>query len=133
LQLLVTQTLLTPNYHPLVKRGSNAAFVQEAVERAKLSAVASSEEMKVTPKDIEIAVASMQSHIKMVCPDAGTENFNIEEGDQVIDPIKLAMDLLMDQAAFALIHKIANPKTLEKIIIKAEKRGRRGGSPFSNN
>jgi len=112
-------------------KGSNAAFVQEAVERAKLSAIGNSEDkMVIRPEDISVAVASMQTHIKMVCPEAGME---IEEGDQVLDPMKLAGDLLMDQFAFHLINKIANPKTLEKIIVKQSKRRQRPDSPFSNN
>jgi transitional endoplasmic reticulum ATPase len=112
-------------------KGSNAAFVQEAVERAKLSAIGNSEDtMVIRPDDISVAVASMQTHIKMVCPEAGVD---IEEGDQVLDPMKLAGDLIMDQFAFALINKIANPKTLEKIIIKQSKRRQRPDSPFSNN
>lgn len=52
-------------------KGSNAAFVQEAVERAKLSAIGKDEKMIIRPDDISVAVASMQTHIKMVCPDAG--------------------------------------------------------------
>jgi transitional endoplasmic reticulum ATPase len=111
-------------------KGSNAAFVQEAVERAKLSAIGNSDDkMVIRPEDISVAVASMQTHIRMVCPEAGME---IEEGDQVIDPAKLAIELLVDQFAFALINKIANPKTLEKIIVKQMKR-KRPGSDFSNN
>lgn len=111
-------------------KGSNAAFVQEAVERAKLSAISNSDDkMVIRPEDISVAVASMQTHIRMVCPEAGME---IEEGDQVIDPAKLAIELLVDQFAFALLNKIANPKTLEKIIVKQMKRKRPGGD-FSNN
>lgn len=112
-------------------KGSNAAFVQEAVERAKLSAIGKDEDMIIRPDDISVAVASMQTHIKMVCPDAG--GIEIEEGDQVIDPLKLAGDMLMDQFAFHLLNKIANPKTLEKIILKQVKRHRRPNSGFSDN
>jgi transitional endoplasmic reticulum ATPase len=111
-------------------KGSNAAFVQEAVERAKLSAIGKNEDkMVITPDDISVAVASMQTHIRMVCPEAGMQ---IEEGDEVIDPMKMAFDIMMDQCAFHLLNKIANPKTLEKIILKQSKR-RRGMGPFSNN
>ena len=111
-------------------RSTNAAFVREAVEKAKLSAI-SSEDLKITPHDIEVAVASMKTHLALVCPDAGTDAFRIEEGDEVIDPARMAVELLTDQFAGALLHKIANPKTLEKIIIKTMK-PRRGGNPSNN-
>lgn len=111
--------------------GSNASFVQEAVERAKLSAIAASEEMVIKPEDIKTAVASMAAHLKLVCPEAGME---IEDGDEVLDPLRFGFDVLMDQLAFALISKIADPKVLSKIVIKAEKKAgrRRPGNPGMN-
>jgi transitional endoplasmic reticulum ATPase len=116
--------------------GSNAAFVQEAVERAKLSAIGKAEEkMVIRPDDIKVAVASMQTHIKMVCPDAGLEaaaEFD-PENDTMLDPMKIAGEMLIDQFAYALLNKLANPKTLEKIIVKGTKKRRGPNSPFSNN
>lgn len=110
---------------------SNAAFVQEAVERAKLGAIAHStdDEMTITPTDIKTAVGSMKAHLQLVCPEAGSPNIDFDE--TVIDPMRMAMDMLMDQAAFALLNKIANPKTLEKIILKHAKPRRRPGDPFA--
>jgi hypothetical protein len=112
--------------------GSNAAFVQEAVERAKLSAISNDEEnMVIRPEDIKVAVASMQTHIKMVCPDANNVEFD-PENDLAIDPMRMAGEMLVDQFAFAILNKLANPKTLEKIIIKGTKK-KRSAPGFSNN
>lgn len=112
-------------------RGSNAAFVQEAVERAKLSAIATSEDkMVIKPSDIKTAVNSMISHIRMVCPESGEV---ADEEMTELDPLRLGMDLLMDQLTHAFINKITNPATLQKIIVKAEKRvKRRKGDPSNN-
>jgi len=109
--------------------GSNASFVQEAVERAKLSAISNSEDkMLIRAEDIKTAVASMQTHIRMVCPEAGMQ---VDEGE-LIDPMKLAADLLMDQFSHALLSKITNPRTIEKVILKhTSKSKKRPG--FSNN
>jgi ATP-dependent 26S proteasome regulatory subunit len=112
---------------------TNASFVQEAVERAKLSAIGNCEgDLKITGDDIEIAVESLKSHLEMVCPDAGIPD-DCEE--TVIDPMKMAFHCLLDQFAFHILQKIVNPKTLEKIVVKtAKKMGRpRGGGSFNPN
>jgi SpoVK/Ycf46/Vps4 family AAA+-type ATPase len=112
-------------------RNTNASFVQEAVERAKLSAIGHSEELKIKGSDIEVAVTSLKSHLEIVCPEAGM--MDMEE--TTIDPLKMGLHVLMDQFAFHILNKIVNPKTLEKIVVKtAKKMGRpRGGGSFSQN
>lgn len=111
-------------------RKTNASFVQEAVERAKLGAIAKSNgKLVIGPEDIEVAAQSMQQHMKLVCPESGATD-DLFDGEE-IDPARLAIDLLTQQFAEAMIDQIANPKVLMKVIKKNMKGGPR--PPFSQN
>lgn len=111
--------------------GANAAFVQEAVERAKLAAIGNfdSEEDKVviTKEDLNAAAATMVEHVKALQPELEMQEM------QAVDPMKLAMDIFMDQAAGAFFDKLINPKTIHKVFIKGMKpKGGPGLGPSLN-
>jgi transitional endoplasmic reticulum ATPase len=46
--------------------GQNAAFIAEVISKAKLSAVARSEEIVLTPEDVKIAVDVMYNHVRLM-------------------------------------------------------------------
>ena len=111
-------------------KGSNAAFVQEAVERSKLSALSVCEgDLVIKPDDIRIAVESMKTHIQMVCPNSG----EMDPEDHAVDPTKFAMELLLDQLSFAILNKVTDPKVISKVILKTAKNHGSRRDPFSQN
>lgn len=112
-------------------KGANAAFIREAVERAKLSAVSHSqsddEPIRITKEDLKAAALTMEGHVKLLQPEL-SEQANWES----IDPLKLAADIIMDQVTGNFLNKLANPKTVEKLIVKANAKRGFGGSFNSN-
>lgn len=93
--------------------GANAAFIREAVERAKLSALLNADEgqpLKITGNDLRGAVASLKAHVKLVHPEAGEENS--------INADSLALRLLAERLMSALVGSIADPKLAGMIKIK---------------
>ena len=93
--------------------GANAAFIREAVERAKLSALLDADEdeyLKITGDNLKDAVASLKAHVKLVHPEAGEENS--------INADSLAMRLLAERLMSALVGSIADPKLANMIKVK---------------
>jgi len=112
---------------------ANAAFIREVVERAKLAAVAHSDErLNITQADLSAAAESMQQHLKLVCPEIAEMNEMqklLSDAEQV-DPIQFAMETILDEFVFKIFDSIADPSVLKKIILKQKKRRPSG---FSNN
>lgn len=97
-------------------KGANAAFFREVVERAKLSAITHSDGEVVTirPEDLNSAALTLKDHVRMLQPELG----EAAEEYQQIDPMKMMMDIATDYFVSAFVHKLANPKVLEKILFK---------------
>lgn len=98
---------------------ANAAFYREAVERAKLSAINHNGEgesvLKINKDDLLAACLTMKDHVKQLQPEVGQP----EEGDwEAVDPMRMVLDVMTDTFAGAFLHKLANPKFLEKIMVK---------------
>ena len=107
--------------------GANASFIREAVERAKLSAISSSGEGRLTirPNDISIVAKAMVAHIRMINPEHGKKSLLDLQDVEQVDPTTMAIDILVQKMSESFIDQIANPKTLTKIIKK--KLGGKGG------
>lgn len=101
-------------------KGANAAFFREVVERAKLSAITHSDGSIVTIKkdDLNSAALTLKDHVRMLQPELAEQ-----EEFQQVDPMKMMMDITTDYFVSAFVHKLANPKVLEKILFKATKGG----------
>lgn len=117
-------------------KGTNAAFVKEAVERSKLCAI-EKPEMMISPEDLKKAIVSMGPQIKMVCPNAGEEKDSFDpEKDIMVDPLRLAGEIAIDTVVHAFMNKLLDPRSLQHIIMKGAKAaggGSQGDSPFSSN
>ena len=115
--------------------GVNAAFIREAVERAKLAAVANQDgdKLKIKGEDLSTAVKTLVPHIKHLHPDLELPGDDFEIEEEEINPTMMALEFLSDQLVGSVLQKIANPGVLEKIVLKKQKkkRRRRGGGGFS--
>ena len=118
--------------------GANTAFIREAVERAKLSAIetATEEGLTITPSDLEAAAASMEMHVKMLQPEL--QQHEDPDGWESQDPKQVCMELLTEVFAGAILDKLVDPKTLQKVLVAKHKPkkgwgfGNLGGNPSLN-
>ncbi len=119
---------------PLV--GANAAFFRNVVDQAKLSAIGNMESddsvVTIRPNDLAIVAKGMVPHAVLLNPEHGIKRLQ-DMSEEQLDPLTVGFEIIMQKAAEAFVSQLANPKTLEKIIFKANGGGRRrGGSPSSN-
>lgn len=118
---------------PLV--GANAAFFRNTVEQAKLSAIESMEnddsDVTIRPADLKAVAEGMVPHAKLINPDHGAKSLLDLEETQ-IDPMQFAFDVLVQKGVEAFFNQLANPRTLQKILIKGMKRQGGGGDPSAN-
>ena len=106
--------------------GANAAFLRNAVEQAKLSAIENMEndysQVTISYKDIRIVAEGMVPHAKLINPEHGAKALLDLESDNV-EPMQMAMDIITQQFAESIINMVADPKVLGKIVIKKMRRG----------
>jgi ATP-dependent 26S proteasome regulatory subunit len=114
--------------------GANAAFFRNTIEQAKLSAIEAmtddDSDIVIRPADVQAVAEGMVAHARLINPEHGLKSL-VDMEEESADPMQFAMDILTQKAAEAFVAKIANPKTLEKIMIKSMKPRRGGG--FSSN
>lgn len=112
---------------PLV--GANAAFLRNAVEAAKLSAMEKMESddatLTISAADLAVAAEALLPHCRLINPDHGKKPALEMEGE-MIDPLQFAMDIGIQKMAEAFVGQITNPKILSGIITKSMRRGRNG-------
>lgn len=114
--------------------GINAAFVREIVERAKLAALGrSTDELLICGEDLKDAADTMLPHIRMLYPDMAMQ-MDLASDHEEIDPFRAAVDFMSEHFAFHILNKLANPKVVEKIIVKkmAKAKRRYNGDPSNN-
>ncbi len=114
--------------------GINAAFVREIVERAKLAALSHSRDsLRIHASDLKDAAETMLPHIRMLYPDMAMQ-IDLASETETIDPFRAAVDFMSEHFAFHILNKLANPKVVEKIIVKkmAKKSRFRHGDPSAN-
>lgn len=116
--------------------GANASFFRVVVEQAKLAAISTSEAGKpltIGVAELESAANAMLPHAILINPEHGRKSLEqlMGEGSQMLDPMTVATDILMQKMSEAFFDQIANPKKLAGIITKSMKRPR-GGS-FGDN
>lgn len=110
-------------------KNSNASFVREAVERAKLSAIGNDGPLRIKPSDISIAIASMKGHMEMVCPGSGRNPEEVEE----VDPTQFAFQILTQKFTESFVNCLSNPKVIQKVIKQGVKKGNGYGANPSRN
>jgi transitional endoplasmic reticulum ATPase len=115
-------------------QGANAAFIREVVERAKLSALAHAEDksMCIKADDLYNAALTMKPHVDLLYPERANENDPLGEvmEGEMVDPVTVAMDILVQKFSEKIIDQFVNPKTIQTMIKKGLKK-KRGGSSFN--
>lgn len=127
-KLIGTDDELQVAVKPLL--GANAAFLRNAVEAAKLSALEHMADddstMTITAEDLAIVSKALLDHCRLINPEHGKAAAVLDMEGEMIDPMHFAMDIAMQKMAEAFVGQITNPKVLGGIIAKSMKRGKNG-------
>lgn len=109
--------------------GANAAFIRECVDRSRLRAIGSSDELRIQPQHLHLTAQAMLPQIKLVNPSHGEAVFGSPESGPEVDPMSVAFQIMTQKLAEEFVSAVANPKMLSKIIVKTAKRR---GNPSMN-
>lgn len=102
--------------------GANAAFFRNVVEGAKLAAIddmaSDDDEVVITSENLRVVAEIMVPHCKLINPEHGKKSLlDLEEGEQH-DPMQLAMSILVQKLSEGFLEQLANPKILQKVLVK---------------
>jgi len=93
---------------PLV--GANAAFIREAVERAKLAAVGNgaSDDLIINAEAVSIAAKSMSAHLKLLDP---TKDM------QPMSGMEAAGSILCQELGTNILRTMLSPQAIRKVMV----------------
>jgi hypothetical protein len=86
----------------------------------------------ITPSDLLTVATGMLPHCKIINPEHGKKSL-LDLGAEEHDPLTFAWDIMIQKFGEGIFKMLANPKQLEKIILKKMGKKGRYGDNFSDN